>query len=81
MRQPQQCFCVRYGVTIRAISGREGEVITLVCQGLRNKEIARKLGVSEHTVKARLNQIFKKFHITGRSQLIALALDRRLCSS
>jgi DNA-binding NarL/FixJ family response regulator len=46
-----------------------------VRQGLRNKEIAGRLAVSEYTVKKHLNNIFRKFRITRRIKLIALARE------
>ena len=61
--------------TISRISDREKEIIELVRQGLRNKEIAERLAVSEYTVKKHLNNIFRKLHITRRSKLITLAIE------
>ena len=62
---------------ISHITGREQEIITCVCQGLSNNEIARKLALSPHTVKAHLNRIFKKCSITNRSKLMNLAMQSR----
>ncbi len=59
---------------ISHISGREQEIIECIRQGLSNNEIARKLTLSPHTVKAHLNRIFRKFNITSRSKLMALAM-------
>jgi len=56
--------------TTGGISTREQEVIDCVCQGLRNSEIARKLTLSPHTVKAHLTRIFRKLNITSRSKLM-----------
>lgn len=58
---------------ISRTSDREKEIIDLVCQGLRNKEIAERLALSEYAVKAHLINIFRKLRITSRSQLITLA--------
>jgi len=58
--------------TISHITDREREIIGYICHGLSNKEIARKLTVSPHTVKSHLNRIFTKVHIASRSQLMAL---------
>ena len=58
------------------VSDREKDVIELVYQGLSNKEIAQRLVLSEHTVKAHLNRIFRKLNVTNRSKLIALATHR-----
>jgi LuxR family transcriptional regulator, positive regulator of biofilm formation len=62
---------------ISGITGREKEIIEFVCQGFTNKEIANRLALSEHTVKAHLNRIFKKFNATSRSKLITLVMNNR----
>ena len=61
---------------ISHITSREQEIIEGICQGLSNKEIAQSLALSPHTVKAHLNRIFKKFNVTNRSKLMALATHR-----
>jgi DNA-binding NarL/FixJ family response regulator len=53
------------------LSPKEREIAHLVCQCLTNKEIAVKLSLSEQTVKAHLNRVFKKFNISNRSQLVS----------
>ena len=50
------------------LSGREREVLVLVAAGLANKLIARKLGISERTVKAHLTRIFEQLGVTDRTQ-------------
>lgn len=57
----------RYG-----LSDREVEVVTLVAEGLANKEIAAKLFVSEHTVKDHLKNIMRKMNAASRSEIIHL---------
>jgi len=58
------------------VSDREQEIIEFVCQGLSNREIAQRLTLSEHTVKAHLNRIFRKLNVTNRSKLVVLATHR-----
>lgn len=60
---------------INGITGREKEVIEHVCRGLSNKQIAHKLALSENTVKAHLNTIFRKFNITSRLKLMSLNIQ------
>ncbi len=60
-----------------AITDREREIIDCACQGLRNKEIAQKLAVSPHTVKAHLSRIFRKLNIRSRSKLMTQAMHAR----
>ena len=56
------------------LSQREQQVTTLVCDGLSNKEIARKLGVTEGTIKIHLHSIFVRLDVRSRIELmIALA--------
>ena len=54
------------------VTDREREIIDFVCKGYTNKEIAASLSLSEHTVKAHLNRIFRKFKTTSRSKLVTL---------
>ncbi len=59
------------------VTEREREIIDHVCRGCTNKEIAASLSLSEHTVKAHLNRIFKKFNTSSRSKLMTLLLQRK----
>jgi DNA-binding NarL/FixJ family response regulator len=54
------------------LSAREHEVMLLVAEGMRNKEIAGQLDMSENTVKAHLQAIFRKLAIANRTTLAAL---------
>lgn len=50
------------------LSGREREVLVLVAEGLPNKLIARRLGISEKTVKAHLTSVFRAIGVDDRTQ-------------
>jgi DNA-binding NarL/FixJ family response regulator len=50
------------------LSVREREVLTLVTAGLANKQIGRRLGISEKTVKGHLTRIFQAIGVTDRTQ-------------
>jgi DNA-binding NarL/FixJ family response regulator len=52
----------------RQLSAREEEVLRLVAGGLANKQIARKLEITERTVKAHLTNIFGRLGVTDRTQ-------------
>src|SRR5262245_54517666 len=52
-----------------SLTSREADVACLVSQGLRNKEVARKLHLSEGTVKMHLHHIYEKLGLGGRTQL------------
>jgi DNA-binding NarL/FixJ family response regulator len=53
----------------RQLTRREQEIVDGVARGLRNKEIARQLTISEKTVKSHLNNIFQKLGLEGRLAL------------
>jgi DNA-binding NarL/FixJ family response regulator len=50
------------------LSGREREVLALLVEGLPNKLIARRLEISEKTVKSHLTRIFRELDLTDRTQ-------------
>lgn len=54
--------------TEQQLTEREQEVLQLVSQGLANKAIARRLGISEKTVKAHLTRVFTTIGVTDRTQ-------------
>jgi len=56
------------------LSPKEQEIVALTGKGLRNREIAEKLHISELTVKTHLHRIFKKLEITARAQLITYSI-------
>jgi DNA-binding NarL/FixJ family response regulator len=55
-------------------SPRETQVLGLAAQGLTNKEIAYRLGISERTVQFHINSIFNKTATSSRTEAVALAL-------
>ncbi|MCH8615774.1 response regulator transcription factor [Sphingomonas sp. SM33] len=72
-----QMFADREGP---ALSPRERELINLVRQGLRNREIAEKLGVTEGTIKVYLHNVFEKLGVGSRTEL-AIRADEFLAES
>lgn len=60
------------------LSTRERAVASLVQRGLRNKEIAEELGLTEGTVKVHLHKVFDKLSVRSRTELILLAQNRDL---
>ena len=58
---------------IKSLSKREYEVLTLVAEGLNNKEIADRLFISEKTVKNHVSNIFKKIDVNDRIQAAIFA--------
>lgn len=60
------------------LSGREMEVVRCVAMGLRNKEVADKLGVSEATIKNHLTSVYAKLGVSDRLELILYAIHNRI---
>ena len=56
------------------LTDRELEVLQLVVRGMRNKEIASELGISENTAKFHLRNILDKLHAQNRAEVVALAM-------
>ena len=50
-----------------ALSEREREVLRLTATGMANKQIARALGISEHTVKVHLGNVFRRIGVSDRT--------------
>ncbi|MDO9494732.1 MAG: response regulator transcription factor [Nocardioides sp.] len=65
----------RAGSSRVQLTARETEVLRLVKDGLANKQIARRLGTSERTVKAHLTSAFARIGVTDRTQA-ALWVER-----
>jgi DNA-binding NarL/FixJ family response regulator len=58
-----------------ALSAREVEVLRLAAQGMANKQIARALGISEHTVKIHLGNVFRRIGVNDRTSAALWARD------
>ena len=59
------------------LTGREMEILSLVRQGLSNKEIAFRLGIRLGTVRAHLRSVFRKLDVTSRVGAVAAVFSRR----
>lgn len=58
------------------LTPREEQVVVLVADGLSNRDVARELGLSEHTVKKYLFRIFDKIGVSTRVELVLYAVTR-----
>ncbi len=61
--------------TATTLTRREADIVAEVVRGLRNKEIAHRLRISEKTVKAHLNTIFRKLGVSNRMALALLSVE------
>jgi DNA-binding NarL/FixJ family response regulator len=60
------------------LSRREGDIVRLIASGLSNREISRRLGLSDKTVKNHISHIFAKLSVTARTQVVVYAIRNGL---
>jgi DNA-binding NarL/FixJ family response regulator len=53
------------------LSAREAQILALLAEGLVNKQIAARLGISRHTVKTHLSALFHKLGVSTRAEAVA----------
>jgi DNA-binding NarL/FixJ family response regulator len=56
------------------LSRREADIVRLIASGLSNREISRRLGLSDKTVKNHISHIFVKLNVTARTQVVVYAM-------
>jgi two-component system, NarL family, response regulator YdfI len=66
------------GSSQQALTPREIEVLNMLAEGLGNKAIAWRLGISEHTVKFHLGSIFTKLNAASRTEAVTLGIRQGL---
>lgn len=66
------------GEVIETLTPREIEVLDLLAQGLPNKQIARQLVISEHTVKFHVSSIYTKLGVTNRTEAVRAGVQQGL---
>jgi DNA-binding CsgD family transcriptional regulator len=60
---------------LTVMTARERQIMSLVSEGLSNKEIGRRLNIADGTIKVYLHHIFQKFEISNRTPLAALVIS------
>jgi DNA-binding NarL/FixJ family response regulator len=65
---------------IENLTAREKEILQWIAEGLANKQIALKLGISEHTVKFHLSSLYAKFNVSSRTEAVRRGLELGLIS-
>ena len=61
------------------LTGRQLEVLSALCVGLSNREIAQHLGISEHTIRAHITAIFRQLNVRSRTEAVLLAKRKGWC--
>lgn len=67
-------------VRIELLTKREREVVELIGQGLKNRQIAQRLSISEVTVRHHLTSVFSKLEVTDRLELMIYAFRNKLAT-
>lgn len=57
---------------------REIEVLEMVCKGMSNQDVAKRLFLSEKTVKNHLTNVFRKINVTDRTQAVLYAIRNKI---
>ena len=60
------------------LTSREREILALLADGLGNKQIAARLGISANTVKTHLELLFEKLGVSSRAEAVATGVKRGL---
>jgi DNA-binding NarL/FixJ family response regulator len=68
---PEQC-------KIAAITARDRQVLEMICEGKRNKDIAERLQVSATTISRQVTAMFRKLQVEDRTSLVIYAIKRQL---
>jgi len=68
----------RPGSTVEKLSNKENQIVELVAEGFKNREIASRLFLSEQTIKSHLGRIFRKMQVKNRSQLVSMIIRNRI---
>jgi two-component system, NarL family, nitrate/nitrite response regulator NarL len=62
----------------QTLTPREIEIVKMIAEGLRNRAVADRLGISEGTVKVHLHNIYEKLALDGRLELVLYAQQKQL---
>ena len=62
-----------------SLSDQDNKIISFICKGKKNREIADTLCLSEHTIKSHVSRIYKNLNVKNRAQLVKLAQNSMLC--
>jgi len=68
---------VQEAEALTLLTPREAQILDAIADGLTNKAIARRLGISLHTVKFHVESVFRKLGASTRTEAVARATERR----
>lgn len=77
MNEKQQSAIIRHTKMIEPLTAREEEVLQLILSGKSNKEIGGELSIGESTVKTHVRNIFGKYDVGSRAELISIILKNQ----
>ena len=63
------------GAGATELTHRERQIVRLVCEGLSNREVGRRLNITDGTIKVHLHKIFEKLRVSNRTALVAVYLS------
>lgn len=66
---------------MKNLTARELQILTMVCEGMRSKEIARELSIAPRTVEAHKVNIQCKLEVTRSAQMVAYAVSHHLINT
>jgi two-component system nitrate/nitrite response regulator NarL len=75
---PRPAFRALADAAAPLLSPREAEILALIGDGLSNKEVARRLGISGHTVKFHIESLFRKLAAGSRAEAVRKGLQQGL---
>jgi DNA-binding NarL/FixJ family response regulator len=78
LSRPLPAYASAATTTVMSLTPRERDVLALLAQGLANKMIAPRLGISEHTVKTHVAAIYEKLHARNRAEVVVAAARQGL---
>ena len=67
----------RPNTSVEKLTAKESQIVELVVEGYKNREIASRLFLSEQTIKSHLGRIFRKLQVRTRSQLVSMICKNR----
>ena len=81
MSKPQQTAVVVQSATLEPLTVREQEILEVLLDGKSNRQIAEELFISENTVKTHIRNIYAKYDVSSRAELISTVLKGHVGAS